>query len=193
MSEIAKDICAMANNGGRASYLLIGVSDKGDHLKPVTNTELTDDNIQTFCKEAIAPPPKVGLHEFLRENSSGAAKEKFLAVQVGPNPRHAYRLSRDFIDIKNSNEKKRFFFRRNEVWIRRGATSDLATPEELVRLAHGHRAPKIEDNSPDVIDFSRLEKSEQLSAMLMEAETFFREIGCTIEKPQTESLVGGLR
>jgi predicted HTH transcriptional regulator len=61
-AELAKDICAMANNGSRASYLLIGVSNDGRHLKAVKNPNLTDDNLQTFCKEAIHPPPKVRLH-----------------------------------------------------------------------------------------------------------------------------------
>lgn len=191
-AELAKDICAMANNGSQASYLLIGVSDKGGHLKPVTNNELTDDNVQSFCKEAISPPPRVKLHEFLRKNSSGA-KEKFVAVQVGPNPRHAYRLNRDFIDHKNSDERKRFFFRRNEVWIRRGATSDLAAPEEIVRLARGDKAFEVEDNSGNVVDFSRLEIPDQLPAILAEAEKFFRDIGCIVERPEPESPVGGFR
>ena len=39
----------------------------------------------------------------------------------------------------------------------------------------------------------RLEQAEQLPAMLMEAEKFFREIGCTIERPKPETGTGGFR
>ena len=34
-SELAKDICAMANNGNKTSYILIGVSDDGKNLESV--------------------------------------------------------------------------------------------------------------------------------------------------------------
>jgi hypothetical protein len=190
-AELAKDICAMANNGIRASYLLIGVSDKGG-FKPVSNANLTNDNFQTFCKDAITPPPKVRLHEFLRKNSSGTM-ERFLALQIGPNPRHAYRLNRDFIDLKNSDEKKRYCFRRNEVWIRREATSDLATPEEIVRLMRGDRASEVEDSSTGVVDFSRLERGEQLPTMLMEAERFFTEMGYLIKNSQSKDPTSGFQ
>jgi Putative DNA-binding domain len=182
-AELAKDICAMANNGSRASYLLIGVSDKGNHFKPVTNPNLNDDNLQDFCKDAISPPPKIKVHVVLRENSAGSM-ESFLAMQIGPNPRHAYHLNRDFIDLKNSDERRRHCFRRNEVWIRRGATSGLATPEEIVRLMRGDKAAEVEDTSAEVVDFSRLETTQQLPSMVIEAERFFTELGCAIEKRQ---------
>lgn len=129
-AELAKDICAMANNGNRTSYIIIGVSDNGTNLKSVNNEKLTDDNIQDFCRKAIYPPPIVRLvrscWKKVRANHSG---KTFVIIQIGPHARSAYRLNRDFIDYKEEVS-----FRRNEVWIRRGATSDLATPEEISRL-----------------------------------------------------------
>src|SRR6266481_1213000 len=128
-AELAKDICAMANNGSSTSYLLIGVSNDGLDLKSVTNPNLTDDNLQSFCKNAIFPPPKVRVHKLVAPSSAGYRDEQLIAIQVGPNPRHAYRLNRDFIEMKNTDPKANFCFRHNEVWIRREATSDLASPE----------------------------------------------------------------
>ena len=67
--ELAKDICAMANNGNVASYIIFGVSDDGLSFKSVNNEKLTDDNIQTFCKKAISPIPKVKLNRECWKNA----------------------------------------------------------------------------------------------------------------------------
>src|SRR3989337_1743416 len=58
-AELAKDICAMSNNGYIASYIIVGVSDDGNKFESVSNPNLTDDAIQDFCKDSISPPPKV--------------------------------------------------------------------------------------------------------------------------------------
>src|ERR1035441_2404380 len=58
-AELAKDVCAMANNRDGASFLLIGVADNGRDFKSVLNAALTDENVQAFCKEAISPPPRL--------------------------------------------------------------------------------------------------------------------------------------
>jgi hypothetical protein len=50
-------------------------------------------------------------------------------------------LYRDFIDYRQKT-----CYRRNEVWIRRGAISDLATPEEIVRLARGEPLRESEED-----------------------------------------------
>jgi hypothetical protein len=130
--ELAKDICAMANNGNKTSYIIIGVSDNAKEFRSAVEKGLTDDNLQDFCKKAISPPPKVIL---FRRNWSTAKKEhlnvEFVVIQVGPNPKQVFRLQQDFIDF---NQK--ICLRRNEVWIRRNATTDLATPEEIIRIAN---------------------------------------------------------
>jgi len=132
-AELAKDICALANNGNVTSYIIIGVSDDGKSFKSVTNKNLTDDRLQDFCKKAIYPPPKTKL---IRKKWKGAQPAhkgiEFVIIQIGPQPRQIFRINQDFIDYK-----KGVCYRRNEVWIRRNATSDLATPEEIIRLGNG--------------------------------------------------------
>jgi predicted HTH transcriptional regulator len=55
-AELAKDICAMADNGNVAKHIIIGVSDDGKSFESVANPQLTDDNLQSFCKTALFPP-----------------------------------------------------------------------------------------------------------------------------------------
>jgi predicted HTH transcriptional regulator len=129
--ELAKDICAMANNGNRASFIIIGVSDDATCFRSVDNNKLTDDNLQDFCKKALYPPPTVRLHWRNWKHALPAHRDKdFVVIQIGPNKRQAFRLAQDFVEYS-----QKACYRRNEVWIRRNATSDLATPEEIVRLA----------------------------------------------------------
>src|SRR5215510_8919701 len=98
-AELAKDICAMANNGNLSSYIVIGVSDYGKTFHSVTNHKLTDDNLQDFCKKAIHPPPKVKLfRESWRKASSDHRGKEFVIIQIGPQPRQIFRLAQDFID-----------------------------------------------------------------------------------------------
>jgi len=135
-AELAKDICAMANNGYKASYLIVGVSDDGKRFKSVSNPNLTDDNLQDFCKKAIFPPPKIKVHgECWKRVAAPYIGKEFVIIQIGPQRRQVFRLAQDFVSYKEKT-----CHRRNEVWIRRGATSDLATPEEIVRLASGKPA-----------------------------------------------------
>jgi hypothetical protein len=192
-AELAKDICAMANNGSRASYLLIGVSDDGRHLKSVTNANLTDDNLQAFCKDAIAPPPRVTVHNFVWPSSTGGRGQRLIAIQIGPNPKNAYRLNRDFIDFRNADPRARCCFRRNEVWIRRGATSDIATPEEIARLIARKKIAKAEDDAVEAVDFQRLEANQQQPRMLEEARKLFTELGYPIADLSSENPAIGFR
>lgn len=155
-AELAKDICAMANNGNVSSYLIIGVSD--DHLKftSVRNSKLTDDNLQAFIKRAIFPPPKITL--FRRKWQSADAKHRnkqFVVIQIGPQARKVFRLAQDFV-----SRSENVCHRRNEVWIRRGATSDLATPEETSLLVRGPPLDSPDNPYPNV-QYSRVLRSDQ--------------------------------
>jgi len=129
-AELAKDICAMANNGPRHSYIIIGVSNDGRRYLSVRNPKLTDDNLQTLVRTSISPIPRVSLTNVRLNLNSRSFLLKVIAV--GPNPRRAHCLARDFID-----HRLRLAFRKHEVWIRRGATSDIATPDEVARLVAG--------------------------------------------------------
>lgn len=171
-AELAKDICAMANNGNVASYILIGVSDDGKSFESVSNTKLTNDNVQSFCKEAIFPPPRVKVHRehWVRVPSAHVGKD-FAIIQIGPHARQAFRLARDFIAYQ-----EKLCYRRNEVWIRRGATSDLATPEEIARLVKGR--PSEEKIKPEHnVQYDRLPKDDQPDAVLKDFQECIEEIG----------------
>lgn len=139
-AELVKDICAMANNRGTVSRLIIGVSNDRQNIKTVTNDKLTDDNLQTLCAEAISPPPTVKLITISLPQEAGEnAGKRCVIIQVGPHSGPVYRLNKDFISPHDTDPKKRYHFRRNEVWVRRGATSGLASPEETAKLKEGHK------------------------------------------------------
>lgn len=163
-AELAKDICALANNGNIVSYIVVGVSDDRKSFKSVATTKLTGDNLQDFCKTAVFPPPKVKLHWVTWKRASTAHKNKdFVVIQVGPQPREAFRLNKDFIDYKHE-----VCFRRNEVWIRRNATSDLATPEEIARLTSGKTIDEYQLNTKlqtEREDFARASQHEQIETI----------------------------
>jgi hypothetical protein len=171
-AELAKDICAMANNGNVASYIIIGVSDDAKTFESVSNDKLTDDNLQSFCKSSIFPPPKVKLY---RENWRDAApKHKgktFVIIQVGPQARRAFRLARDFI-----NYREGLCYRNNEVWIRRGATTDLATPEEIARLVEG-KAPTSRKVREDNVEYEKIPSSDKFEAVSGDLKKILEEIG----------------
>jgi hypothetical protein len=176
-AELAKDICAMANNGNRTSYIIIGVSDNGRNFKSVNNDKLTDDKIQDFCKKAIYPPPAVKLicrrWKNIRTNHSD---KTFVIIQIGPHARSAYRLNQDFIDYK----KEEVCFRRNEVWVRRGATSDLATPEEISRLVQKLPIEDFAKPSENNI-YSQFSKDYNLVMLSQDLKRCIREAGGIIK------------
>ncbi len=174
--ELAKDICAMANNGNRASYIVVGVSNDRKAFRSVDNEKLTDDHLQDFVKRAIYPPPKTIVHRVTWKRALPKhAGKMFVIIQVGPNRRQAFRLAQDFIDYK-----ERVSYRRNEVWIRRNATSDLATPEEIARLVSG-KSPHVDPNDlqrqADRGCFSRLSQHEQKASMRSATKETLIELG----------------
>lgn len=176
-AELAKDICAMSNNGNRASYIIIGVSDNAKSFKTVTNPYLTEENLQSFCKTTIFPPPRIKLYKgnFLKSIKRHAQKE-FAVIQVGPHPREAFRLLKDFMFY---NEK--VCLRRNEVWIRRGSTSDLATPEEIERLVN-HKAPVDKIHSQSNTIYEKLPFRKQENSILNDLRKILDEIGIKYHK-----------
>lgn len=171
-AELAKDICALANRGHVTGYILVGVSDDGKRFRSVKNPKLTDDNLQSFCKAAISPPPRVRLlRRNWREAPSEVRNKTFVIIQIGPNARHAYRLAQDFVDYR-----EKVCLRRNEVWIRRGATSDLAAPEEIVRLARSE-GEEDSDEPSDNVQYERLPHDSQTTALLRDFSELASELG----------------
>ena len=171
-AELAKDICAMANNGNKASYIIIGVSDDSKDFKSENNENLTDDNLQTFIKTAIYPIPKVKLTKECWENVLPKHEGKtFTIIQVGPHARAAYRLNKDFIKYE-----EKVCFRRNEVWLRRGSTSDLATPEEISKLVQKLPFEDFPPPSENVI-YSQFSKDYNLVLLSQDLKRCISEAG----------------
>ena len=171
-AELAKDICAMANNGHVASYIVVGVSDGGKGCRSVSNAKLTEEKLQSFCKTAILPPPRVRVHTECWPKAARKHKGKrFVIIQVGPTARQAFRLARDFIAWNEG-----VCYRRNEVWIRRGSTSDLATPEEVVQLAKG-RAPQERAKPESNTVYLKLARDRQIPAVLRDLRAWAEEVG----------------
>jgi hypothetical protein len=170
-AELAKDICAMSNNGNVVSYIIIGISDDGMNFLSVSNNKLTNDNLQAFCKTAIFPPPKVKLFwKLWKKNNSKIAGKNFVIIQIGPQARFPYRLNRDFISYP-----EKICYRRNEVWIRREATSDIASPEEIARLfkASPSEEIKVENN----IEYGKLLRHKQTEYMIDDLKKCVEESG----------------
>jgi len=176
--ELAKDICAMANQGYQACYLLVGVSNDGKQFKSVANPKLADDALQDFSKKAIYPPPKVKLTwETWPKAAPEHAGKQFVVIQIGPQKRQAFHLAQDFIDYPN-----KVCYRRNEVWIRRGATSDLATPEEICRLASGQPALVDEEDEArrqERADFALKALGQRTAALAAAAPPLLLGLGYT--------------
>ena len=159
-AELIKDICALSNNGNVTSFLIIGVSDDRQTFNSVKNKNLKDETIQDYCKRNIYPPPKLQI--FLKKWSIGLTNirdKEFFIIQIGPHKKQAFRFLLDIIDYREN-----ICFRRNEVWIRRGTTSDIATPEEVSKLVAGEsihvndtdQAKEVERN-----EYSRLSQSQK--------------------------------
>jgi len=163
LGELAKDICAMANNRNkRKNYIIIGVSDDREKFKSFENPNFTDDRLQDFCKKVIFPIPKVKFRriKFAKGNPE-IINKVFGIIEIKPTEKTAYRITRDFIDYEN-----KICIRRNDVWIRRGATSDLATPEEIERLLAGKSA--FESNIENDIEYQLLPKRKQAQSLLVD-------------------------
>jgi hypothetical protein len=186
-AELVKDICAMANNGNVASYIIIGVADDRKTFQSVTNQHLTSQNIQTLIRDSIHPLPNLRAHNLVWKHAPGGlAGVRFLVIQIGPNAKHAFRFSKDFVDWSG-----RYHFRKNDVWVRNADTSDLATPEQIGRLLGLKR---IQDDEPhpdyENVEYQKLALSEQLSRLAKDTDKVFEEIGAkTIAIPHKSSFM----
>jgi hypothetical protein len=162
-AELAKDIIAMANNGNVASRIVVGVSDDRTNFRSVDNEKLTDENLQRLCRDTISPMPKVRLRSHSWDGTRVDAKhsgKKFVVIQIGPQARQCFRFNKDYIDWAD-----RYCFRKNEVWIRLGTTSDIASPEQIERLLNG-KAAVAPEKPNDNTDYTRLPVQEMGDAIL---------------------------
>lgn len=184
-AELAKDVCAMANNGNARSYIVIGVSDDRKGFTSVDNDKLTDDQVQDFCANAINPPPIVRLFRIkgdaTRERLNG---KTFAVLVIGPNARKAFHLGRDFIDYD-----RRYCYRKNEVWVRRGATSDVAAPEEVERLVRG-REPIVESPSFNNRKYGHLERTRWFDVIWEDLKDTLEDSGAKLLQEAAITTIG---
>jgi len=194
-AEFLKDIIALANNGYVSNYLIIGVSDDGKGFKSVTNPKLTDaradDRLQRLARDNIHPVPAVKLIKRKWPSTKGIDKrhqgKTFVMVQVGPQPRQCFRFNKDHVDYMQD-----YCFRKHEVWIRRGSTSDLAAPEEIKRLLEGKAAiapAPVENN----IDYMRLHKKDIWPVLRKDLENVVAASGGRLHDGQVELQADGKR
>ena len=160
-AELLKDLCAMANNGSVASYIIIGVSDNGREFKSILNRQLTSDNLQRLIQELLHPIPKIQVYDRIwRRAPLRMRGKRMVVIQIGPNPRKPSGFARDLIDWT-----AKICFRRNEVWVRNGATTDVATPEQvgfLLKQTSSAPALELDDN----VEYQKLVRNQQSTAIL---------------------------
>src|SRR5678816_651721 len=58
-AELVKDICAMANNGGQPSFLIIGVGDDRKTTQSVSDPNMNAANVQNLVRDSIQPRPHI--------------------------------------------------------------------------------------------------------------------------------------
>ena len=165
-AELVKDIIALANNGKKKSYLIIGVSNDGKGFKSVINDKLTDDNLQRLCVDYIFPVPNLQLQ---RKTFSEISGIEFVIIQIGPNAQQCFRFAKDMVGDG-------FEFRKSHVWVRHGATSDPASPEEIKRMLEGHPPTDARITVDDNTFYNRKEVNEKGKAVMDDITRYIREI-----------------
>lgn len=177
-AELVKDIIAMANNGYKSSLLVFGVSDNKQGFRSMENKKLNELNIQTLCRDWIFPVPFVKVFDEVWNHQRVDSKHKgkrFVIVQIGPNPRQCFRFNREYINWKEEKH-----FRKNEVWVRRGSSSDTAHPEEIKQLLEGKDYKEKEVFEGDV-NYLELPKSELLDTIRKDLANLVSQKGGMLE------------
>lgn len=170
----------MANNAPTISYLIVGVSDDRKQFQSVQNTKLTSANIQTLIRDSIHPHPRVKVSERCWSKApQPLGQKRFVIIQIGPNAKDAYRFNRDYVQPGSG-----YNFRKNQVWIRNQDTSDIATPEQIVRLKTKRSAQQADEEALQGIDYEKLAASDKAKAMCKDLRQLFREHDFRILPPK---------
>jgi hypothetical protein len=168
-AELAKHIIALANNESQTNYIIIGVSKDGKY-KSVENSNLTDQNLQDFCRVNIAPVPVVKLEQntWPESNDNNHRDKLFLFIQVTAQERTCFRFNQQFHDSKQYCDVKE-----GEVWIRHGTDTEFASPEKIKKLFE----KKLIDKAFYNINFSILHYASALSYILQEIQQLANNTG----------------
>lgn len=148
-SELLKDILAFANAWRRSdAYILIGVKEnKGGRAEILGNIVHIDDaQLQQFVNEKTQRPISFSYIPFEFEG------KQIGIIKIGPQDRPIY-LQRDYGKIK-----------KNEVHIRRGSSTAIASPDEVLKM--GNNFGEVYAKEPKLIfgfaDIEKLQKIDDL-------------------------------
>ena len=134
--KIIKDVLAFANSGG--GYLLIGVKEnktsgvRGRFIKiGVPNEFQFDDaSFQEKINSYLDDPITIN-HAFFKRNFDDSEKQ-FALIYIPP----SHKILKSLKDGKYCiNNKEKFAFRKNTVYVRRGTQSIRASPYEIKNMA----------------------------------------------------------
>ncbi|TGM05955.1 ATP-binding protein [Leptospira barantonii] len=119
--ELIKDILAFSNAWRQeTAYILIGIKDGGDIPKKVIGItdDIDDAQIQQLVNSNTNKPIDFRYYTFLYNDLKIGVIE--IPVQIRP-----YYLNKDYGKIIKGN-----------VYLRRGSSTDIATPEEIIRMGN---------------------------------------------------------
>ncbi len=145
-SELLKDILAFANAFRRTdAYILIGVKEnKGGRAEVLGNVEHIDDaQLQQFVNEKTQRPVDFSYKPFEFEG------KQIGIFKIGPQDRPIY-LQKDYGKLK-----------KNDVYIRRGSSTAIASPDEILKMGGNYtesysKEPKLH------FGFADLEKRQKV-------------------------------
>lgn len=147
-SELLKDILGFANAWRRSeAYVLIGVEDvrggRGNVVGVPATDHLDDHSLQQFVNNLTNRPVRFHYEAF------GFEGKQVGVIRIEEQTRPVY-LKRDFGKLK-----------RNEVYVRRGSSTDPtkpATPEEIAQMGHAS-GPQLAEL---VVEFADVERDDSL-------------------------------
>lgn len=127
-AKFIKEVLALANSAVSPSYLLLGVQDK---TKKITGIEdIADERLQNIIAEWCRPPVDFDFHVIELQGKKVGVLEIF-----GGEILHTFSRSTSFEDTNGKSKP----VTENQVFIRRGSTTDEATLPEIIEIAQRNR------------------------------------------------------
>ena len=149
-SELLKDIIAFANAWRRSTaYILLGVEEiKGSRSKVVgIATSLDDASLQQFVKSKTQRPVEFSYRTFHFEGVDVGVIE--IPVQERP-----IYLTKDFGKLK-----------KDTVYLRRGSSTDIATPDEIARMGSADVAEGSVTSIDLCLEWANIDEKRDLSSI----------------------------
>jgi hypothetical protein len=156
-SELLKDILAFANAWRRTdAYILIGVKEvKGGRAEILGNIAHIDDaQLQQFVNEKTQRPVNFSYIPFEFEG------KQIGIIKIGPQDRPIY-LQKDYGKIK-----------KNEVYIRRGSSTAIASPDEVLKMGNNFgelyiKEPKLQFGFADIDKLQMIGEIQKIKTTIL--------------------------